>query len=118
MDTNLQKCQSLAKDIKNIIKKSGFKFNEFIYKFIREKDKDIGFDAYKKMFSRINNKENELDLENTIFRLQEIYEFLLRTKECRNLCIYKPLMDDKFEREALGDELYEKIKDNSSKFKV
>ena len=62
---------------------------------------------------RVKNKKSST--QETFDKLKAIYKFLLDKKEYKELNDYKPLADDKFEREILGDEIYENIATNSEK---
>lgn len=60
---------------------------------------------------RVKNKKSST--QETFDKLKAIYRFLLDSDEYKKLNCYKPLVDDKFEIEILGDELYKKIKSQS-----
>ena len=60
-------------------------------------------------------KNENLSSQKMADKLRKIYKFLLDKDEYKALNDYKPLADDKFEREILGDEIYENIATNSEK---
>ena len=69
--------------------------------------------TYEKLMQRVKNEN--LSSQKMADKLRKIYKFLLDKDEYKELNDYKPLADDKFEREILGDEIYENIATNSEK---
>ncbi|EAL0270554.1 hypothetical protein BVH42_00075 [Campylobacter lari] len=63
---------------------------------IDERTRKQYVDKYKKIIQR-GTPKNEIE---------KIYSFLLENEEIKKDKIYKPLIDDQFEREIFGDEYY------------
>lgn len=113
---HFENCRILAQNIKDGLIKSNLEFKKFIEDFIYKNEKVKSsvenelqdYESYRKMFYRV--KASSQANEKTLCKLQEIYDFLLKQDAYRKMHCYKPPMDDSFEREILGDDLYENIK--------
>lgn len=116
MATN-EECKDLVKNIKNGIYKIGVNQINFLNGFVSSKNETYTEEEItKEANSLVRKLQRVLSCEctdKTLGKLREIYNFLLSEDEYKKITIYKPLEDDGFEREVLGDDLYEKIKESS-----
>ena len=127
IDENLKKeCKNLIEKIESGVSelsKGKDKLVNFLGGYFDEIEENLEEDerkkkikTYQKMIQRA--KCGKYTSKEVVEKLRNIYKFLLDDEEHQKITAYKSLVDDKFERETLGDELYEKIKDSSSKFKA
>lgn len=105
----INQCKELAKTIENGIKEICKSKKSFFVDFVAHKyeTNDEGENkaqgkSIEKMFQRI--KRGESCTKESLCKLKEIYRFLLDKDEYQKLSAYKPLLDNGFEREILGDE--------------
>ena len=113
-------CKELVENIQNGVSQIRSTLRDFLKSFVdfdeilhREKEVEGRAKRYEKLMQRVKNKKSST--QETFDKLKAIYKFLLDKKEYKELNDYKPLADDKFEREILGDEIYENIATNSEK---
>ena len=113
-------CKELVENIQNGVSQIRSTLRDFLKSFVdfdeilhSEKEVEGRAKRYEKLMQRVKNKKSST--QETIDKLKAIYKFLLDKKEYKELNDYKPLADDKFEREILGDEIYENIATNSEK---
>ncbi|WP_103607549.1 hypothetical protein [Campylobacter concisus] len=111
-------CKELVENIQNGVSQTRCTLRDFLKSFvdfdeILHSEKEVGGRAkrYEKLMQRVKNKKSST--RETFDKLKAIYRFLLDSDEYKKLNCYKPLVDDKFEIEILGDELYKKIKSQS-----
>lgn len=111
-------CKELAENIQNGVSQIRLGLTNFLVSFV-EASENSGDErylktrakTYEKLMQRVRNKKSST--RETADKLKAIYRFLLDNDEYKKLKHYKPLIDDKFEIEILGDELYKKIKSQS-----
>lgn len=113
-------CKELVENIQNGVSQIRSTLRDFLKSFVdfdeilhSEKEVEGRAKRYEKLMQRVKNKKSST--QETFDKLKAIYKFLLDKKEYKELNDYKPLADDKFEREILGDEIYENIATNSEK---
>ncbi|ERJ26225.1 hypothetical protein [Campylobacter concisus] len=113
-------CKELVENIQNGVSQTRCTLRDFLKSFVdfdeilhSEKDVERRAKRYEKLMQRVKNKKSST--QETFDKLKVIYKFLLDKDEYKKLNDYKPLADDKFEREILGDEIYENIATNSEK---
>jgi len=113
-----RKCKELVDDIRNGVSQIRLGLANFLIEFVEfdENSDDESYlkkraKSYEKLMQRVKNKKSST--QETFDKLKAIYRFLLDSDEYKKLNCYKPLVDDKFEIEILGDELYKKIKSQS-----
>ena len=114
-------CKELVENIQNGVSQIRSALRNFLILFVAfDENLDIGYNdeevegrakRYEKLMQRVKNKKSST--RETFDKLKAIYRFLLDSDEYKKLNCYKPLVDDKFEIEILGDELYKKIKSQS-----
>ena len=111
-------CEELVENIQNGVSKTRPGLRNFIISFVEfdENSDDENYlktraKTYEKLMQRVRNKKSST--RETFDKLKAIYRFLLDSDEYKKLNCYKPLVDDKFEIEILGDEFYKKIKNQS-----
>lgn len=111
-------CKELVENIQNGVSQIRSSLRNFLILFVEfnentcnEEDKQRRAKTYEKLMQRVKNKKSST--QETFDKLKAIYRFLLDSDEYKKLNCYKPLVDDKFEIEILGDELYKKIKSQS-----
>lgn len=111
-------CEELVENIQNGISQTKCALRNFLVSFVifdenpyNEEDLEKIAKRYEKLMQRVKNKKSST--LKTFDKLKAIYRFLLDSDEYKKLNCYKPLVDDKFEIEILGDELYKKIKSQS-----
>ena len=98
-------CKELVENIQNGVSQTRCTLRDFLKSFVGRAKR------YEKLMQRVKNKKSST--RETFDKLKAIYRFLLDSDEYKKLNCYKPLVDDKFEIEILGDELYKKIKSQS-----
>ncbi|WP_298056206.1 hypothetical protein [uncultured Campylobacter sp.] len=113
-----RECKELAENIQNGVSQIRLGLTNFLVSFVEasENSDDERYlktraKTYEKLMQRVRNKKSST--RETADKLKAIYRFLLDNDEYKKLKHYKPLIDDKFEIEILGDELYKKIKSQS-----
>lgn len=116
-------CKELVENIQNGVSQIRSALRNFLILFVAfDENLDIGYDderlertakKYEKLMQRAKNKKSST--QETFDKLKAIYRFLLDSDKYKKLNCYKPLVDDKFEIEILGDEIYENIATNSEK---
>ena len=113
-----RECKELVENIQNGISQIRLGLTNFLVSFVEasENSDDERYlktraKTYEKLMQRVRNKKSST--RETADKLKAIYRFLLDNDEYKKLKHYKPLIDDKFEIEILGDELYKKIKSQS-----
>lgn len=113
-------CKELVENIQNGVSQIRSTLRNFLILFVEfdentcnEEDKPRRAKTYEKLMQRVKNEN--LSSQKMADKLRKIYKFLLDKDEYKELNDYKPLADDKFEREILGDEIYENIATNSEK---
>ena len=113
-----RECKELAENIQNGVSQIRLGLTNFLVSFVEasENSDDERYlktraKTYEKLMQRVRNKKSST--RETADKLKAIYRFLLDNDEYKKLKHYKPLIDDKFEIEILGDELYTKIKSQS-----
>jgi hypothetical protein len=113
-------CKELVENIQNGVSQIRSALRNFLILFVEfdentcnEEDKQRRAKTYEKLMQRVKNEN--LSSQKMADKLRKIYKFLLDKDEYKELNDYKPLADDKFEREILGDEIYENIATNSEK---
>ncbi|WP_103572137.1 hypothetical protein [Campylobacter concisus] len=111
-------CKELVENIQNGVSQTRCTLRDFLKSFVdfdeilhSEKEVEGRAKRYEKLMQRVKNKKSST--RETFDKLKAIYRFLLDSDEYKKLNCYKPLVDDKFEIEILGDELYKKIKSQS-----
>ena len=111
-------CKELVENIQNGVSQTRCTLRDFLKSFVdfdeilhSEKEVEGRAKRYEKLMQRVKNKKSST--QETLDKLKAIYRFLLDSDEYKKLNCYKPLVDDKFEIEILGDELYKKIKSQS-----
>lgn len=111
-------CKELVENIQNGVSQTRCALRNFLISFVEfdenldnEKELKKRAKRYEKLVQRVKNKNSST--QETFDKLKAIYRFLLDSDEYKKLNCYKPLVDDKFEIEILGDELYKKIKSQS-----
>ena len=111
-------CEELVENIQNGVSKTRPGLRNFLISFVEfdENSDDENYlktraKTYEKLMQRVRNKKSST--RETFDKLKAIYRFLLDSDEYKKLNCYKPLVDDKFEIEILGDEFYKKIKNQS-----
>lgn len=111
-------CKELVENIQNGVSQTRCALRDFLKSFVdfdenldNEKDSKTSAKKYEKLMQRVKNKKSST--RETFDKLKAIYRFLLDSNEYKKLNCYKPLVDDKFEIEILGDEFYKKIKNQS-----
>nr|WP_314128607.1 hypothetical protein [uncultured Campylobacter sp.] len=111
-------CKELVENIQNGVSQTRCALRNFLITFVEfdenldnEKELEKRAKRYEKLMQRVKNKKSST--QETFDKLKAIYRFLLDSDEYKKLNCYKPLVDDKFEIEILGDELYKKIKSQS-----
>ena len=111
-------CKELVENIPNGVSQTRCTLRDFLKSFVdfdeilhSEKEVEGRAKRYEKLMQRVKNKKSST--RETFDKLKAIYRFLLDIDEYKKLNCYKPLVDDKFEIEILGDELYKKIKSQS-----
>ena len=113
-----RECKELTENIQNGVSQIRLGLTNFLVSFVEasENSDDERYlktraKTYEKLMQRVRNKKSST--RETADKLKAIYRFLLDNDEYKKLKHYKPLIDDKFEIEILGDELYKKIKSQS-----
>ena len=113
-----RECKELTENIQNGVSQIRLGLTNFLVSFVEasENSDDERYlktraKTYEKLMQRVRNKKSST--RETADKLKAIYRFLLDNDEYKKLKHYKPLIDDKFEIEILGDELYKKIKNQS-----
>lgn len=113
-------CEELVENIQNGVSQIRCALRNFLITFVEfdenldnEKELERRAKRYEKLMQRVKNKKSST--QETFDKLKAIYRFLLDSDEYKKLNCYKPLVDDKFEIEILGDEIYENIATNSEK---
>jgi hypothetical protein len=113
-------CKELVENIQNGVSQTRCSLRNFLISFVEfdentcsEEYKKRRAKTYEKLMQRVKNEN--LSSQKMADKLRKIYKFLLDKDEYKELNDYKPLADDKFEREILGDEIYENIATNSEK---
>ena len=113
-------CKELVENIQNGVSQIRSTLRDFLKSFVdfdeilhSEKEVEGRAKRYEKLMQRVKNEN--LSSQKMADKLRKIYKFLLDKDEYKELNDYKPLADDKFEREILGDEIYENIATNSEK---
>ena len=113
-----RECKELTENIQNGASQIRVGLIDFLIEFVEfdENSDDESYlktraKTYEKLMQRVKNKKSST--QETFDKLKAIYRFLLDSDEYKKLNCYKPLVDDKFEIEILGDELYKKIKSQS-----
>ena len=111
-------CKELVENIQNGVSQTRCALRNFLISFVEfdenldnEKELEKRAKTYEKLMQRVRNKKSST--RETADKLKAIYRFLLDNDEYKKLKHYKPLIDDKFEIDILGDELYNKIKSQS-----
>ena len=111
-------CKELVENIQNGVSQTRCTLRDFLKSFVdfdeilhSEKEVEGRAKRYEKLMQRVKNKKSST--RETFDKLKAIYRFLLDSDKYKKLNCYKPLVDDKFEIEILGDELYKKIKSQS-----
>ena len=111
-------CEELVENIQNGVSKTRPGLRNFLISFVEfdENSDDENYlktraKTYEKLMQRVRNKKSST--RETFDKLKAIYRFLLDSDEYKKLNCYKPLFDEKFEIEILGDEFYKKIKNQS-----
>lgn len=111
-------CEELVENIQNGVSQIRCALRNFLISFVdfdensnNEKELEVRAKRYEKLMQRVKNKKSST--LKTFDKLKAIYRFLLDSDEYKKLNCYKPLVDDKFEIEILGDEFYKKIKNQS-----
>ena len=115
-----RECKELVESIQKGVSQTRCALRDFLKSFVdfdeilhSEKEVEGRAKRYEKLMQRVKNKKSST--QETFDKLKAIYKFFLDKKEYKELNDYKPLADDKFEREILGDEIYENIATNSEK---
>lgn len=113
-------CKELVENIQNGVSQTRRSLRNFLILFVEfdentcnEEDKPRRAKTYERLMQRVKNEN--LSSQKMADKLRKIYKFLLDEDKYKELNDYKPLADDKFEREILGDEIYENIATNSEK---
>ena len=113
-----RECKELVESIQNGVSQIRLGLMNFLVSFVEVSENldDESYlktraKTYEKLMQRVRNKKSST--RETADKLKAIYRFLLDNDEYKKLKHYKPLIDDKFEIEILGDELYKKIKSQS-----
>ncbi|WP_346745398.1 hypothetical protein [uncultured Campylobacter sp.] len=113
-------CKELVENIQNGVSQIRSALRNFLILFVEfdentcnEEYKQRRAKTYERLMQRVKNEN--LSSQKMADKLRKIYKFLLDKDEYKELNDYKPLADDKFEREILGDEIYENIATNSEK---
>ena len=113
-----RECKELVESIQKGVSQTRCALRDFLKSFVdfdeilhSEKEVEGRAKRYEKLMQRVKNKK--LSTRETFDKLKAIYRFLLDSDKYKKLNCYKPLVDDKFEIEILGDELYKKIKSQS-----
>lgn len=111
-------CEELVENIQNGVSQIRCALRNFLISFVdfdensnNEKELEVRAKRYEKLMQRVKNKKSST--RETFDKLKAIYRFLLDSDEYKKLNCYKPIVDDKFEIEILGDEFYKKIKNQS-----
>jgi hypothetical protein len=115
-------CKELVENIQNGVSQIRSTLRNFLKSFVEFDENRCDDDeeylkqrakTYEKLMQRVKNEN--LSSQKMADKLRKIYKFLLDEDKYKELNDYKPLADDKFEREILGDEIYENIATNSEK---
>ena len=113
-----RECKELVESIQKGVSQTRCALRDFLKSFVEfdENSDDENYlktraKTYEKLMQRVRNKKSST--RETFDKLKAIYRFLLDSDKYKKLNCYKPLVDDKFEIEILGDELYKKIKSQS-----
>ena len=113
-----RECKELVESIQKGVSQTRRALRDFLKSFVdfdeilhSEKEVEGRAKRYEKLMQRVKNKKSST--RETFDKLKAIYRFLLDSDKYKKLNCYKPLVDDKFEIEILGDELYKKIKSQS-----
>lgn len=113
-----RECKELVESIQKGVSQTRCALRDFLKSFVdfdeilhSEKEVEGRAKRYEKLMQRVKNKKSST--RETFDKLKAIYRFLLDSDKYKKLNCYKPLVDDKFEIEILGDELYKKIKSQS-----
>lgn len=113
-----RECKELVESIQKGVSQTRCALRDFLKSFVdfdeilhSEKEVEVRAKRYEKLMQRVKNKKSST--QETFDKLKAIYRFLLDSDKYKKLNCYKPLVDDKFEIEILGDELYKKIKSQS-----
>lgn len=113
-------CKELVENIQNGVSQTRRSLRNFLILFVEfdentcnEEDKPRRAKTYERLMQRVKNEN--LSSQKMADKLRKIYKFLLDEDKYKELNDYKPLADDKFEREILSDEIYENIATNSKK---
>ena len=115
-----RECKELVKNIQEGANQIRLGVRNFLMEFVEFDENSCDEEyfkkrakTYEKLMQRVKNEN--LSSHKLADKLRKIYKFLLDKDEYKELNDYKPLTDDKFEREILGDEIYENIATNSEK---
>lgn len=115
-----RECKELVKNIRDGVNQIRLGLRNFLIEFVEFDENPCDEESlkkraktYEKLIQRVKNEN--LSSQKMADKLRKIYKFLLDKDEYKALNDYKPLADDKFEREILGDEIYENIATNSEK---
>ena len=115
-----RECKELVKNIRDGVNQIRLGLRNFLIEFVEFDENRYDEEylkkrakTYEKLIQRVKNEN--LSSQKMADKLRKIYKFLLDKDEYKELNDYKPLADDKFEREILGDEIYENIATNSEK---
>ena len=115
-----RECKELVKNIQEGANQIRLGVRNFLMEFVEFDENSCDEEyfkkrakTYEKLMQRVKNEN--LSSQKMADKLRKIYKFLLDKDEYKELNDYKPLTDDKFEREILGDEIYENIATNSEK---
>ncbi len=115
-----RECKELVKNIRVGVNQIRLGLRNFLIEFVEFDENPCDEESlkkraktYEKLIQRVKNEN--LSSQKMADKLRKIYKFLLDKDEYKALNDYKPLADDKFEREILGDEIYENIATNSEK---
>ncbi|MDL0088918.1 hypothetical protein [Campylobacter gastrosuis] len=115
-----RECKKLATDIYSGVYKTGCSLIQFLILFVGHKENN---DDEKELEKRAKSYERQmqraingnLGSEKSLNKLREIYQFLLDNDDYKKLNFYKPLLDDSFERQILGDGLCDNIEKSSER---
>jgi|GEM_PF-721495 hypothetical protein len=115
-----RECKELVKNIQDGANQIRLGVRNFLMDFVEFDENSCDEEylkkrakTYEKLMQRVKNEN--LSSQKMADKLRKIHKFLLDKDEYKELNDYKPLADDKFEREILGDEIYENIATNSEK---
>ena len=115
-----RECKELVKNIRDGVNQIRLGVRNFLMEFVEFNENSCDEEylkkrakTYEKLMQRVKNEN--LSSQKMADKLRKIYKFLLDKDEYKELNDYKPLADDKFEREILSDEIYENIATNSKK---